>query len=197
MAGVVHTPASIGKLLGQSEWGEVDSDTFLRELAATMAHELKCSRFGVRLAMDTPLGRTLKTVVMYDRARRDTVHVPDIIGDEVDEHLGTVSRCGGICSERVADEARIPAIVRDCLAQCDVRSLLETAISMNGLVYGTLSAEHVGIAADWSPHHLELMRRLAVKTAPTLVRMMSPDATRPDQLAEPGPNYWLAPLRAY
>jgi hypothetical protein len=193
----VHTPASIGKLLGQSEWGEVDTDTFLRELASTMALELGCSRFGVRLAMDTALGRTLKTVVMYDRSRRDTVHVPDIIGDEVDDYLGLVSRCGGLSAQRLADEARLPAIVLDCLGQCDVRSLLETAISLNGMVYGTFSAESVRVEAAWTPHQLELMRRLALKTAPTLVRVMTEELTRPGELWEPGPSYWLAPLRAF
>ena len=42
-----------------------------------------------------------------------------------------------------------------------------------------------------------LMRRLALKTAPTLVRVMTQELTRPGELWEAGPSYWLAPLRAF
>lgn len=193
---MVAAPASISKLLGQSDWGEIDSETFLRELAWAIAGELQCARFGVRLVMDTPLGRTLKTVVMVDGSLNATVHVPDVIGDEVDEYLATVARCGGFIASHVEEEARIPSLLRDTLDQCDVRSLLDVSISLNGMIYGIMSCEHVGSAAQWSPHQVELLRRLAMKTAPTLIRVMNEQLTEPGALWEPGPSYWLAPLRS-
>jgi GAF domain-containing protein len=191
---VVNAPASISKLLGQSEWGELDADTFLRELAAAMAQELGCERFAVRLVMDTRLGRTLKTVALFDRSLHGMPHVPDIIGDEVDAYLFTVSRGGGLVTTEVASESRMPDPVRDTFAQCGVRSVLDVAISLNGLIYGTMGCEQVRRAAQWTPHQVELLRRLAIKTAPALIRVMHKELTEPGELWEPGPSYWLAPL---
>ncbi len=191
---MVNAPASISKLLGQSEWGELDTDTFLRELASAMAQELGCERFAVRLVMDTRLGRTLKTVALFDSSLHGTPHVPDIIGDEVDAYLATVSRGGGLVATEVANESRMPDPVRDTFAQCGVRSVLDVAISLNGLIYGTMGCEQVRRAAQWTPHQVELLRRLAIKTAPALIRVMHKELTEPGELWEPGPSYWLAPL---
>ena len=191
---MVNAPASISKLLGQSEWGELDADTFMRELAAAMAQELGCERFAVRLVMDTRLGRTLKTVALFDRALHGMPHVPDIIGDEVDAYLTTVSRGGGLVATEVATESRMPDPVRDTFAQCGVRSVLDVAISLNGLIYGTMGCEQVRRPLDGSPHQVELLRRLAIKTAPALIRVMHKELTEPGDLWEPGPSYWLAPL---
>lgn len=191
---MVNAPASISKLLGQSEWGELDADTFMRELAAAMAQELGCERFAVRLVMDTRLGRTLKTVALFDRALHGMPHVPDIIGDEVDAYLTTVSRGGGLVATEVATESRMPDPVRDTFAQCGVRSVLDVAISLNGLIYGTMGCEQVRRTVQWTPHQVELLRRLAIKTAPALIRVMHKELTEPGDLWEPGPSYWLAPL---
>ena len=191
---MVNAPASISKLLGQSEWGELDADTFMRELAAAMAQELGCERFAVRLVMDTRLGRTLKTVALFDRALHGMPHVPDIIGDEVDAYLTTVSRSGGLVATEVATESRMPDPVRDTFAQCGVRSVLDVAISLNGLIYGSMGCEQVRRTVHWTPHQVELLRRLAMKTAPALIRVMHKELTEPGDLWEPGPSYWLAPL---
>ena len=191
---MVPAPASISQVLAQSDWADVDTDAFLRDLASALADELGCARFGIRLVMDTRLGRTLKTVVLLDKTIGGTPHVPDIIGDEVDDYLSMVTRCGGIVATDVASEPRIPALVRDGFAQCDVRSLLDVAISVNGLIYGTMGCEHVGRTVRWSPHQVELLRRLANKAAPALVRVMHKELTEPGELWEPGPSYWLAPL---
>jgi GAF domain-containing protein len=191
---VVLAPASISKLLGQSEWGELDADTFLRELAAAMATELGCERFAVRLVMDTRVGRTLKTVAIFDRSLQGIPHVPDIIGDEVDTYLTNVARGGGLVAFDVGSESRMPDLVRDTFAQCGVRSLLDVAVSLNGLIYGTMGCEQVRRAVHWTPHQVELLRRLAVKTAPALIRVMHKELTEPGELWEPGPSYWLSPL---
>ena len=191
---MVNAPASISRLLGQSEWGELDADTFMRELAAAMAQELGCERFAVRLVMDTRLGRTLKTVALFDRALHGMPHVPDIIGDEVDAYLTTVSRSGGLVATEVATESRMPDPVRDTFAQCGVRSVLDVAISLNGLIYGSMGCEQVRRTVHWTPHQVELLRRLAMKTAPALIRVMHKELTEPGDLWEPGPSYWLAPL---
>jgi len=191
---VVTTLDNLRDLIARSDWGEIDPDAFLKALGRLIVSELGCSRAGARFLVDTSAGRALRTVTMYDAAAAAVVEVSEMLDDGIDAYLITMARQGAIAASHVETDTRVPLGMRQVLVGQGARSLLETVISLNGMIYGTLCCEHVDSAAAWSPRQVDLLRRIAVRAGGTLVRTVYEDLTTPGTLGDPGTRESLSPV---
>jgi hypothetical protein len=188
-------PERISTLIGQTEWGEVDFSRFLLELAALLVQEIDCARAGVRMLIDTSAGRSLRTMAMHDALLDRAVDVPDVVDEALNDYLATVGRSGGFVAFQADIDPRVPPRLRKWFAETGTRSVMDVAINVNGLIYGTLSCEQRDVR-QWAPRQLDLLRRIANRVGTVLVRGVDDELTTPGDLWEPTAPECLAPIRA-
>lgn len=168
--------ALIEGLYSRDDWGEVDGRQFLNELPALVARAIGCSRAGIRVAIETPTGSVLRTVAMYDHAAARLVDAPDLTGEGVRPYLESLGRQGGIVAPDVSSNPRVSGLLRHYGDDAPVRSLMDVGLSRNGLLYGALTCEQLRAPQQWSPRQLHLLRHIALRAGPALVRLIADQA---------------------
>ncbi|HJW10615.1 MAG TPA: GAF domain-containing protein [Albitalea sp.] len=181
--------AAIDLLCNRHDAGEVDGRAFLAGLPALVAQAIGCSRAGVRVAVETPAGRVLRAVTMHQRSVGRLVEVPDLAGDGVEPYLESLARQGGVIAPDVNSHPRVLRLLRGYAESQQLRSLMDAGISIDGMLYGALSCEQLGSPQQWSPRQLHLLRRVALRASPALVRLVADQVTAPGRLWDmPGPG---------
>ena len=91
-------PADLQVISGKLERGEIDSTEYLQQLTRFVAAQIGCSRAGVRVFIDTPHGRALRCVAMYDAA----VVPPPLERDPASPKSASPKRAAAALPERLA-----------------------------------------------------------------------------------------------
>lgn len=165
------SPRPIDDLLRDSGWGELDGEAFLAGFAALVAERIGASAAGVRLLVDDGSRMVLRTVVLYERPAGQLADVADVAGPGIEGYLETMARRGGLAASRVDGDERLPSPLRARLAERGVHALLDAALSINGLVYGSVSCECRRPVA-WAPRQVDALRRLTVRAGVEIVRQV-------------------------
>jgi len=182
---------AIDGLCTRRDRGEMDGPAFLCELTAMLARSIGCSRAGVRVIIDTQAGCILRTIAMYSNAAGRLVVVPDLVGVGVSLYLKCLGKQGGTVVPDVASSPRTASLLHDYSASQEVSSLMDVGISLEGMLYGTLSCEQVCTPLQWSPRQIYLLRYTALRAAPALVRCLAePHHLSPIRLAQLAPSSW-------
>lgn len=175
----VSSLASIHQLCSRHDWGEVDDRLFMSELLSMTTRAIGCTRVGVRAVVGTLTGKILRTVAMYDQFGSCFLSVPDLVGAGVEPYLECLARQGGVIVPDVRSSLRLLPLMHGYVETQGVRSLMDTGISIDGMVYGAITCEDRCSVQLWSPRQLHLLRQIAVRASPGLVRLMAlrPPAT--------------------
>jgi hypothetical protein len=147
------------------------ADIVLREFAALLAHELGGSGAGVRVLVDAGGAVVLRSVVHYERTGAAAA-APDIEGEGIDAYVEAVARGAGLIALQPQADPRLPPALRRQFVQRHVRSLLDAALVVDGMVYGAVSCE-AHESTRWTPGHMNAIRRLVARAAPTIVEVLN------------------------
>jgi GAF domain-containing protein len=93
-----------------------------------------------------------------------------------------LARQGGVIAPDVNSHPRVLGLLRGYAQSQQVRSLMDAGISIDGMLYGALSCEQLGAPQQWSPRQLHLLRRVALRAGPALVRLVADQVTAPGRL---------------
>ncbi|HJV96613.1 MAG TPA: hypothetical protein VJ608_11280 [Albitalea sp.] len=185
--------ADVQELSRRLEWEEISSQQFVDEFARIVTSAIGCSRAGVRALVETDDGAALRTVAMFDSRDGTSVRVPDIQGAEVLPFLKMLGRHGGCVVPDVGENAMMKGLLQSYKGQWDVRSTMNACVTVNGLVHGEVACEQVDGFMQWSPRQLYLLRQLATRASPALVRVIAERITAPGALSDPIPLEPLGP----
>ena len=165
--------SDLHKICGMLERGEIDRTQFLDLFTRQLTAEIGCSRAGVRMLVDTPAGRALRCLAMYDAAQSRVVSPADLPTVNSEPYFEALLRNGCV----VAPDARThPATV--CfgavyLVPSDVYSMMDVGFSVNGMLFGTFSCEEVGATMAWTQRQLQLLRKTASRASLSLLHAVT------------------------
>lgn len=164
---------SLQLISGRLERGDIDSARYLEELTQFVASTIGCSRAAVRLFVDTPSGRVLRTVAMYDATLDRMVGAPDIFDVEVGPYFERLLQDGSVLVADAYGDPVTSGTLRDYVVEANVASLMDMSFSVNGVLFGTFSCEQSGTKADWTQRQLQSLRKVASRASLTLMHLVS------------------------
>ena len=165
--------SSLQLISGRLERGEIDSARYLEELTQFVASAIVCSRAGVRLFVDTPGGRVLRTVAMYDATLDQMISVADIFDVEVSLYFEQLLHDGSVLISDARTDPVTAGAMRDYVREANVTSLMDMSFSVNGVLFGTFSCEQTGPPTDWTQRQLQSLRKVASRASLTLMHLVS------------------------
>ncbi len=166
-------PPDLQTISGRLERGEIDSAQYLEQLMRFVAAQIGCSRAGLRLLIETPEGRVLRCVAMYDTGLDRMVGAADIVHAGTDPYLGRLQHDGHVAASQAASDAVTLGALRAYLAGANVASLMDMGFSVNGVLFGTFSCEQLGTPIEWTQRQLQALRKIASRASLTLMHVVN------------------------
>ena len=166
-------PADLQTISGRLERGEIDSAQYLEQLMRFVAAQIGCTRAGLRLFIDTPAGRALRSVAMYDAAQDRMVGAADIVHAGSDPYLERLQHEGNVTASDAAIDPVTAGVLREYVADNAIVSLMDMSFSVNGVLFGTFSCEQTGTPVDWSQRQLQSLRKIASRASLTLMHVVN------------------------
>lgn len=158
---------------GRLERGEIDSAEYLQQLTRFVASQIGCSRVGVRVFIDTPQGRALRCVAMYDATLDRMVSAADMHNADQGPYFERLLQDGCVSAAHARIDPVTAGLLDEYLLPADVSSLMDMCFSVNGVLFGTFSCEQVGTPADWSQRQLQSLRKIASRASLSLMHAVS------------------------
>ena len=183
-------PADLQLISGRLERGEIDSTEYLQQLTRFVAAQIGCSRAGVRVFIEVPEGRALRSVAMFDAALDRMVAAPDMPNADQGRYFECLQHDGSVCVAHARTDPVTASLLNDYLLPANVVSLMDVCFSVNGVLFGTFSCEQLGTPVDWSQRQLQTLRKIASRASLSLMHAVSNGVdTAPGALWEPStPN---------
>jgi hypothetical protein len=157
------------RIAGRLERGDIDNAQFLELFARFMAGHIGCSRAGVWIFLDTPAGRTLRCVAMYDAQADRMVPCDDLSNSTVGAYFEALERDGTLNASDARSHPALSGFVDNYLLPLDVHSVLEVCFSVNGQVFGVFSCEQVGAPISWTKAQLQALRQIGSRASLSLM----------------------------
>lgn len=181
---------ALQQICGLLDRGEIDRVQFLERLTRHMSESIGCSRAAVRLLVQTEAGPALRCLEMHDTVQGRPVHAPDMMSSDSAPYFDALVHDGAVVANDCRAHAAMRPFVSTYLDPLDVRSVLDVAFSVNGVLYGSFSCEQLGNMQAWTPHQLKHLRQIANRVSLTLMHAITAHIdTTPGGLWEPStPN---------
>ena len=158
---------------GRLERGEIDSAQYLEQLMRFVAAQIGCTRAGLRLFIDTPAGRALRSVAMYDAAQNRMVAPADIIHAGTDPYLERLQHEGNVAVSDAATDPVTVGALREYVLANGIVSLMDMSFSVNGVLFGTFSCEQLDKRVEWTQRQLQSLRKIASRASLTLMHVVN------------------------
>ncbi len=165
--------ADLQVISGRLERGEIDSTEYLQQLTRFVATQIGCSRAGVRVFIDTPQGRVLRCVAMYDAALAGMVGAPDMQHADQGPYFERLLQDGSVSASNAHTDPVTAGLLDDYLLPANVSSLMDMCFSVNGVLFGTFSCEQVAARCEWSQRQLQTLRKIASRASLSLMHAVS------------------------
>ncbi|KQW36247.1 GAF domain-containing protein [Rhizobacter sp. Root404] len=166
-------PADLQTISGRLERGEIDSAQYLEQLMRFVAAQIGCTRAGLRLFIDTPAGRALRSVAMYDAAQDRMVGAADIVHAGSDPYLERLQHEGNVTASDAAIDPVTAGVLREYVADNAIVSLMDMSFSVNGVLFGTFSCEQLDKRVEWTQRQLQSLRKIASRASLTLMHVVN------------------------
>jgi hypothetical protein len=165
--------ADLQVISGRLERGEIDSAQYLEQLTRFVAAQIGCSRAGLRVFIDTPQGRALRCIAMYDSSLDRMVTAADIVHADNAVYLDHLQSDGCVTSTDALNDPVIVGELRDYLVATNVASLMDMSFSVNGMLFGTFGCEQLGKPVEWTQRQLQSLRKIASRASLTLMHVVN------------------------
>jgi hypothetical protein len=165
--------ADLQVISSRLERGEIDSTEYLQQLTRFVARQIGCSRAGVRVFIDTPQGRVLRCVAMYDAALEHMVGAPDMQHADQGPYFERLQQDGCVSVSQARTDPVTATLLHGYLLPANVSSLMDMCFSVNGVLFGTFSCEQLDQPCDWSQRQLQSLRKIASRASLSLMHAVS------------------------
>jgi GAF domain-containing protein len=181
---------AVQNICGLLDRGEIDRVEFLAQLTRGMAAEIGCARAAVRLLVQQDAGPALHSIALYDAVQGEMLQVPDMSGEDTRPYFDTLLRDGTVVAPDVGTTPATAPFLASYFEPQHVRSLLDVGFSVNGVLYGAFSCEHLVDPLAWTQQQINLLRQIGGRASLTLMHAVNAQIdTTPGALWEPStPN---------
>ena len=161
------------EISGSLERGEIDGGRYLEQFTRLLATQIGCTRATVRVFIDTPGGRALRSIAMYDASQDRMVATEDLLRADSGPYFERLLHDGCV----VVSDARADPIVAPFLANYlgpnGIRSVMDMCFAVNGELFGTFSCEQLNVPIEWTQRQVQMLRKLASRASLTLMHVVN------------------------
>lgn len=181
----MHDPSAIHEICSQLDRGDIDRPQFLEAFTREMAELIGCSRAGVWIFVDTPSGRSLHCLAMFDRTVDRFVDTGDIALRGAQPYFEALMRDGCIVAPDARHHPATRVFAETYLLPLDIHSMLDVSFAVNGVVFGIFSCEQVGAQTKWTQRQLQWLRQIGSHASLTLLHAAAAQDSQIDAMWEP------------
>jgi len=158
---------------GSLERGEIDGGRYLEQFTRFVAAQVGCTRASVRVFIDTPDGRTLRSIAMYDAAQDRMIATEDVFHADSGAYFERLLHDGCVVVADTATDPVVAPLRASYLAPNDIRSVMDMCFAVNGELFGIFSCEQIGQHVEWTQRQVQLLRKIASRASLTLMHVVS------------------------
>ena len=178
---VVHA-LDIQALCGQFDRREIAYGRFIEQCTRLIATAIGCSRAGIWLFEDAAEGRLLRCLGIYDRHTDRVTLVPDETSRQVGAYFAALEQAGHVLAVEARSHPATAGFFGEKLSANGVHSLMASAFSINGCLFGAFTCTEVERTMNWTPAQLALLKRIGARVSLALAsatRIGSPTLPAP------------------
>ena len=155
----------VQSLCGQLDRRELTQTQFVAACSRLLSASIGCGRAGIWLVDEVGGVPVLRCLGLYDRAKDRMTMAPSESSHRVGPYMDALRMTGHV----LADDARLhPAtagLFADKLGELGVRSLLASAFSLNGELFGAFTCTQIGETRHWTSAQLATLKRIGARVS--------------------------------
>jgi len=125
------------------ERGEIDGGRYLEQFTRFLAGHIGCSRATVRVFIDTPAGRALRSIAMYDAIQNRMIAAQDLLRADTGPYFDRLLHDGCVVVSETRTDPIVAPFRKAYLEPDDIRSVMDMCFAVNGELFGTFSCEQL------------------------------------------------------
>ena len=130
-----------------------------------IAAAIGCSRAGIWLFEDAAEGRLLRCLGIYDRSKNRMTLAPNETSRQVGAYFAALEQTGHVLAVEARSHPATAGFFSEQLSVNGVRSLLASAFSINGRLFGAFTCTQVDRTMNWTPFQLALLKRIGARVS--------------------------------
>jgi GAF domain-containing protein len=134
---------------------------FIEQAMRRANQQVGCSRTGLWVFDECKEGRSLHCLGMYDRTKDRMVRVSDEAGHAAQPYFDALVRQGHVVAHDARTHPATRAFFHEKLLGSGVRSLMASAFSLNGALFGAFTCTQVHAPVAWSPRQLAVLTKIS------------------------------------
>ena len=119
------------------ERGEIDGGRYLEQFTRFLSGHIGCSRATVRVFIDTPAGRALRSIAMYDATQDRMIAAEDLLRADTGPYFDRLLHDGCVVVSETRTDPIVAPFRKSYLEPNDIRSVMDMCFAVNGELFGT------------------------------------------------------------
>jgi len=168
----------IQALCGQFDRREISYGEFIEECTRLIAAAIGCSRAGIWLFEEEGDDRDLRCLGIYDAVRNRMTMAPNETSRQVGAYFSALEQRGHVIAvDACSHPATAGFFSEGLLAANNVRSLMASAFSINGRLFGAFTCTQIERTMSWTPTQLMTLKRIGTRVSLALASATRTEAT--------------------
>lgn len=134
---------------------------FVEQAMRRANQQIGCSRTGLWVFEECGDGRSLHCLGLYDRTKDRMVRVSDEAGHAAQPYFDALARQGHVVAHDARTHPATRAFFQEKLFASGVQSLMASAFSLNGTLFGAFTCTQVHVPVTWSPRQLAVLTKIS------------------------------------
>jgi GAF domain-containing protein len=155
------------------ERGEIDGGRYLELFTRFLSGYIGCSRATVRVFIDTPAGRALRSIAMYDATQDRMIAAQDLLRADSGPYFERLLQDGCVVVSETRTDPIVAPFRKSYLEPNDIRSVMDMCFAVNGELFGTFSCEQLKAPVEWTQRQVQMLRKLASRASLTLMHVVT------------------------
>ncbi|HKX42032.1 MAG TPA: GAF domain-containing protein [Burkholderiaceae bacterium] len=161
------------EISGSLERGEIDGGRYLEQFTRLLATQIGCTRATVRVFIDTPDGRALRSIAMYDASQDRMVATEDLLRADSGPYFERLLHDGCVVASDAQADPIVAPFLANYLGPNGIRSVMDMCFAVNGELFGTFSCEQLNVPIEWTQRQVQMLRKLASRASLTLMHVVN------------------------
>ena len=128
-----------------------------------IAAAIGCSRAGIWLFEDAADGRRLRCLGIYDSGKGRMALAPAETSGQVGAYFAALEQTGHVLAVEAGSHPATAGFFNEKLSAYGVRSLMASAFSVNGRLFGAFTCTEVDRTMNWTPAQLAMLKRIGTR----------------------------------
>jgi GAF domain-containing protein len=155
-------------LCGRYDRLEISTSDFVERCLQLIAGAIGCSRAGIWLFDSLGEGRVLRCLGIYDRINDVMTTAPDETSEQVGAYLEALESEGHVVAPQAQTHRATAGLFGERLAANGVQSLMASAFSLNGRLFGAFTCTQVEQPMRWTTAQLTTLKRMGARISLSL-----------------------------